>query len=98
MFNNKKADFSFLRQFEITNTFGPIIYFQIDQKVDVDWPLLLVDHNGHKKSINLKPGQMVLYESATVPHGRQFPFKGDHYDNVFVHYAPSEENYLSVKA
>ena len=31
---------------------------------------------------------MVLYESATVPHGRQFPLDGEYYDNLFVHFFP----------
>ena len=61
---------------------------QIDQKVDKDWPLTIVDHKGNKVKINLKPGEMVLYESATVPHGRQFPLNGDYYDNLFVHMTP----------
>ena len=38
--------------------------------------------------IYLKPGEMLLYESAKVPHGRQFPLEGDYYDNLFVHFRP----------
>ena len=49
----------------------------------------LVTHKGEKVSLSLKPGQMVLYESATIPHGRQFPFDGEYYDNLFVHFSPS---------
>lgn len=67
---------------------------QIDQKVDEKWPLNLVDHKGQKKSVSLKPGQMLLYESATVPHGRQFPLNGDFYDNIFVHFAPAKEKMI----
>lgn len=63
---------------------------QIDQKVDENWPLNLIDHKGQKKSLNLKPGQMLLYESASVLHGRQFPFRGDYYDNLFIHFQPVE--------
>ena len=29
---------------------------------------------------------MLLYESAKVPHGRQFPFQGEYYDNIFIHF------------
>ena len=29
---------------------------------------------------------MVLYESAKVPHGRQFPLEGEYYDNMLVHF------------
>ena len=31
---------------------------------------------------------MILYESATVPHGRQFPFEGEYFDNIFIHFMP----------
>lgn len=70
---------------------------QIDQKVDENWPLNLVDHKGQKKSVSLKPGQMLLYESATVPHGRQIPLKGDFYDNIFIHFAPAKEHWMFAK-
>ena len=40
--------------------------------------------------IFLKPGEMLLYESATVPHGRQIPLQGEYFDNVFVHMYPKE--------
>ena len=60
---------------------------QIDQKTDIDWPLELVDHSGIKREFILKPGEMLLYESATVIHGRPRPFQGEFYDNLFVHYA-----------
>ena len=61
---------------------------QIDQKVDEDWPLTIIDNQGNKQKIFLKPGEMLLYESAKVPHGRPFPLKGDFYDNVFIHFQP----------
>ena len=63
--------------------------FQIDQKVDKEWPLTIIDHKKKKKQINLKPGEMLLYESAKLWHGRQFPFEGDFFDNVFIHYTPN---------
>lgn len=31
---------------------------------------------------------MLLYESAKILHGRQFPLDGDFYDNLFVHFHP----------
>ena len=62
--------------------------FQIDQKVDREWPLLVIDHQGARRKIYLQPGQMLLYESAKLPHGRQFPFRGDFFDNLFVHFRP----------
>ena len=44
--------------------------------------------SGNNVKVVLKPGEMVLYESAVVPHGRQFPLNGDFYDNLFVHFTP----------
>ena len=29
---------------------------------------------------------MLLYESAKVPHGRQFPLEGEYYENILVHF------------
>ena len=61
---------------------------QIDQKVDEDWPLTIIDNQGNKQKLFLKPGEMLLYESAKVAHGRPFPLKGDFYENVFIHFQP----------
>jgi hypothetical protein len=33
-------------------------------------------------------GDMVLYESHSVIHGRPFPLKGRFYSNVFIHFEP----------
>ena len=51
---------------------------------------------GNNVEIFLKPGEMALYESAVVPHGRQFPFNGEFYDNLFVHYTLEDENNIYI--
>ena len=61
---------------------------QIDQSVDEDWPLLLVDHSGQKVKVNLRPGEMLFYESAKILHGRQIPLNGTYFDNLFIHFKP----------
>ena len=61
---------------------------QIDQNVNEDWPLHVISHSGKSEIISLKPGEMLLYESAKIPHGRQQPLNGDFYDNLFVHFYP----------
>lgn len=43
---------------------------QIDQNVDQEWPLMIVDLDNKSRKINMKPGDMLLYESAKLPHGR----------------------------
>ena len=59
---------------------------QIDQKVDTEWPLTVIDHKGRKDKVYLKKGEMVLYESAKIIHGRQFPLDGEYFDNLFIHF------------
>ena len=65
--------------------FFPII-LQIDQKVDNEWPLTVIDHKGKKDKIYLKKGEMVVYESAKIIHGRQFPLDGDYFENLFIYF------------
>ena len=48
--------------------------------------MTLIDNEGQKKIVYLKPGEMLLYESAKVPHGRQFPLEGEYYDIKLVHF------------
>jgi hypothetical protein len=40
----------------------------------------------------MEPGDMVLYESHSVMHGRPFPFKGKYYANVFIHFEPDPDD------
>ena len=56
--------------------------------MDKPWPLNLIDHHGNRQSVFLNPGEMLFYESAKVPHGRQNPFEGEYFDNVFIHFLP----------
>ena len=53
-----------------------------------DWPLELVRHDGIAVNITMKPGDMVLYESHAILHGRPFPLQGDIYANLFLHFEP----------
>ena len=60
----------------------------VDQEVEEDWPLFIKDHKGEDHEVVLRPGDMIWYESARLIHGRQRPLRGQHYDNVFVHFKP----------
>lgn len=42
----------------------------VDQDVDEEWPLEVVGHDGIARNITMEPGDMVLYESHTVLHGK----------------------------
>jgi prolyl 4-hydroxylase len=58
------------------------------ENVEVPWTLEIVDHQGINHSVTMEPGEMILYESARLVHGRPHPLKGDAYYNLFVHYRP----------
>ena len=72
------------------HTLNKTTLFQIDQKVDEEWPLTLIDHNKKRAKVYLKPGEMLLFESCKMAHGRQFPFNGDYFDNLFVRFFPKK--------
>jgi len=61
----------------------------VAQDLDEPWPIELYAHDGKAYNVTLEPGEMLLYESASVIHGRPYPMKGRFYANVFVHFEPS---------
>ncbi|KAJ8613648.1 hypothetical protein CTAYLR_003132 [Chrysophaeum taylorii] len=60
----------------------------VDQQSRVPWPVQIFDHQGNLHQVEMHPGNMLLYESAKLLHGRVVPFDGKFYANIFVHYAP----------
>ena len=42
----------------------------VDQHVVDDWKLVILDHEDQEHSVVMKPGDMLLYESAKLLHGR----------------------------
>jgi len=79
---------------DTANTHVVSAIINVDQAVERDWPLLILDHEGNEHNVTMKPGDMVLYESARLLHGRPDVFLGEHYDNIFIHYKPvSDWNY-----
>lgn len=60
----------------------------VGQDVDEDWPLEVYDHDGRAHNITMQPGDLVLYESHSILHGRPFPLKGKYFANIFVHFKP----------
>jgi prolyl 4-hydroxylase len=61
----------------------------VDQDVDEPWPLEVYGHDGKAYNVTMEPGDMVLYESHSVIHGRPFPMKGRFMANLFVHFEPT---------
>lgn len=62
----------------------------VDQDVDEDWPLEVYGHDGKAYNVTMKPGDLVLYESHSIVHGRPFPLKGRFFANIFVHFEPTK--------
>ena len=60
----------------------------VDQNVTTDWPLVILNHEGEEQKVNMQAGDMLLYESARLLHGRPEAMNGEHYDNIFIHYKP----------
>eukprot|EP00536_Pseudo-nitzschia_multiseries_P007412 jgi/Psemu1/256225/estExt_Genewise1Plus.C_1750033 len=61
---------------------------QVDQDVDEPWPLEVYGHDGIARNVTMEPGDMVLYESHSVIHGRPFPMVGNFFANCFIHFEP----------
>jgi len=60
----------------------------VAQDVDEPWPLEVYGHDGRAYNVTMEPGEMILYESGSVLHGRPFPLKGRYYANVYIHFEP----------
>lgn len=66
--------------------------------MDEPWPIEVYSHDGKAYNFTMQPGEMVLYESHTVLHGRPFPLKGDLYANIFVHFKPIRHDQINAGA
>mmetsp|Transcript_20213 Transcript_20213/g.47339 ORF Transcript_20213/g.47339 Transcript_20213/m.47339 type:complete len:429 (-) Transcript_20213:1610-2896(-) len=66
------------------------VIIQVDQDIDVPWPLEVYGHDGVATNVTMEPGDMVLYESHSVIHGRPFPMVGNFFANCFIHFEPYE--------
>ena len=68
---------------------------QVAQDLDEPWPVEVYDHAGKAHNVTMLPGDMVLYESHSVLHGRPFPLKGRFYANIFVHFKPIDHDAIN---
>lgn len=73
---------------DTVNTHVVSAIINVDQEVDKDWPLLILDHEDKEHKVIMRAGDMCLYESAKLLHGRPDQFVGSHYDNIFIHFKP----------
>lgn len=64
-----------------------IYVLQLDQVgMDKPWALDYVTHQGKPERVFMKPGDIVLYEGASMLHGRKDALEGDQFTNVFFHF------------
>jgi len=56
--------------------------------MEEEWPLEVIGHDGNAVNVTMQPGEMILYESHSVLHGRPFSLRGNLYANLFLHYEP----------
>jgi prolyl 4-hydroxylase len=61
----------------------------VAQDVDEPWPIEVIGHDRKAHNVTMEPGDMVLYESHSILHGRPFPLKGRYFANLFVHFEPT---------
>jgi prolyl 4-hydroxylase len=54
--------------------------------------LEVYDRHDRAVNVTMEPGDMVLYESGSLMHGRPFPLKGNYYANIFIHFEPTGEH------
>ncbi len=69
-----------------THVISSVVHIAAD--TDEPWPLRIEDAAGRAHDIVLEPGQMLLYESAKLPHSRPTPLRGRYYASLFLHYRP----------
>lgn len=60
----------------------------VDQDVDEPWILEVYDHQGRAHNVSMDAGDLVLYESHSIIHGRPFRMHGKFYANIFIHFEP----------
>ena len=61
----------------------------VAQDVDEPWPLEVYDRQGNAVNVTMEPGDMVLYESHSLIHGRPYPLQGRYFANIFIHFEPT---------
>ena len=61
----------------------------VDQDVDEPWPLEVYDRHDRAVNVTMEPGDLVLYESGSLVHGRPFALKGRFFANIFIHFEPT---------
>jgi hypothetical protein len=68
-----------------THVISSILHVDRDYGGAEPWPIVIEGVDGVTAEVDLKPGQMLFYESAKCTHGRPRTFKGNWYTSMFIH-------------
>jgi hypothetical protein len=74
--------------FSVPLVISAIVNVAQDNKAAEDWVLEVIGHDGIAVNLTVAPGEMILYESHSILHGRPYPLSGRYYANLFLHYEP----------
>jgi len=58
---------------------------QVAQDVDEPWPIEIIGHDGKAYNVTMEPGEMAMYESHTILHGRPFPLNGKFFVSILYY-------------
>lgn len=64
------------------------VIMNVEMDTDEPWMLVVVDHMGKQHTMPTYPGDMVIYEAATIIHSRPYHMRGRRVSNAFLHYQP----------
>lgn len=68
------------------------VTMNICQSDSAKWPIRIQDHVYRWHTTSLRPGQMILFESAKLLHERPQPLGSDRYVSVFSHFLPATQS------
>lgn len=77
-----------------THVISCIIF--VDQKSEKNWPLDFYDHDHNHHQVFFEDGDLLMYESLCV-HGRETPFQGKYYRNMYFHWKPSDWDFTPYR-
>ena len=70
-----------------SHVIGAILH--VNRSADAQpWPLAIEGYDGRTHELLLEPGEMLLYESTKLLHGRPRPFRGSWFASMFAHFKP----------
>lgn len=69
----------------VSHVFGVSLLVETDHFAN--WPLIVRDGETFYEVV-LETGLLVCFEAMRLPHGRPFPYQGENYVGLYLHYRP----------